>query len=152
MAEFHNASGAPSRRHIIKGLLTAGIATPAILRGGTAIRGLSGTGRCASSSPTRRAGPPTSSRASLAAALQEMIGGSVIVENRGGAGGNIGMGLAARAESDGYTLLLSTSAYSVNPGLYEKLPYDPFRDFVAVSELAIRRTYSRSSPNSAPRP
>jgi hypothetical protein len=73
----------------------------------------------------------------VAAALQETLGGAVFVENRGGAGGNIGMGLAARAEPDGYTLLLSTSAYSVNPGLYEKLPYDPFKDFVPVCELAI---------------
>src|SRR6185295_10111370 len=57
--------------------------------------------------------------------------------NKGGAGGNIGMGTAARSEPDGYTILLSTSAYSVNPGLYTSLPYDPFKDFVAVCELAI---------------
>src|ERR1041385_5689163 len=61
----------------------------------------------------------------MAAALQEATGGSFIVENKGGAGGNIGMGAAARAEGDGYTLLLATSAYSVNPGLYDNLPYDP---------------------------
>ena len=54
----------------------------------------------------------------VAAALQEVLGGGVFVENRGGTGGNIGMGVAARAEADGYTLLLTTSAYSVNPGLY----------------------------------
>ena len=69
--------------------------------------------------------------------MQETMGGSVIVENKGGAGGNIGMGSVARAEPDGYTILLSTSAYSVNPGLYETLPYDPFKDFVAVCELAV---------------
>src|SRR6266511_1913578 len=73
----------------------------------------------------------------MAAVMQEAIGGSVIVENKGGAGGNIGMGAVARAEADGYTILLSTSAYSVNPGLYESLPYDPFKDFVAVCELAV---------------
>ena len=61
----------------------------------------------------------------------------MIVENKGGAGGNIGMGLVARAEPDGYTILLSTSAYSVNPGLYQNLPYDPFKDFVAICELAV---------------
>ena len=73
----------------------------------------------------------------MAAAMQEVMGGSVIVENKGGGGGNIGMGSVARADADGYTILLSTSAYSVNPGLYENLPYDPFKDFVAVCELAV---------------
>ena len=73
----------------------------------------------------------------MAAAMQEPMGASVIVENKGAAGGNIGMGLVARAEPDGYTILLSTSAYSVNPGLYQTLPYDPFKDFVAICELAV---------------
>jgi tripartite-type tricarboxylate transporter receptor subunit TctC len=73
----------------------------------------------------------------MAAAMQEGIGSSVIVENKGGAGGNIGMGMVARAEPDGYTILLATSAYAVNPALYQTLPYDPFRDFVAICELAV---------------
>jgi tripartite-type tricarboxylate transporter receptor subunit TctC len=73
----------------------------------------------------------------MAAAMQEAMGASVIVENKGGAGGNIGMGLVARAEPDGYTILLSTSAYAVNPGLYQTLPYDPFNDFAAICELAV---------------
>ena len=65
------------------------------------------------------------------------MGGSVIVENKGGAGGNIGMGLVARAEPDGYTILLTTSAYAVNPGLYNSLPYDAFKDFAAICEPAV---------------
>src|SRR5437868_1103173 len=73
----------------------------------------------------------------MAAAMQDAMGASVIVENKGGAGGNIGMGLVARAEPDGYTILLSTSAYAVNPGLYQTLPYDPFNDFTAICELAV---------------
>ncbi len=73
----------------------------------------------------------------MAAAMQEAMGGTVFVENKGGAGGNIGMGSVARAEPDGYTILLSTSAYSVNPGLYQTLPYDPFADFTAICELAV---------------
>jgi len=73
----------------------------------------------------------------MAATMQEAMGGSVFVENKGGAGGNIGMGLVARADADGYTILLSTSAYAVNPGLYQTLPYDPFKDFTAICELAV---------------
>jgi tripartite-type tricarboxylate transporter receptor subunit TctC len=73
----------------------------------------------------------------MAAAMQEAMGGTVFVENKGGAGGNIGMGLVARADPDGYTILLSTSAYAVNPGLYQTLPYDPFKDFTAICELAV---------------
>jgi tripartite-type tricarboxylate transporter receptor subunit TctC len=73
----------------------------------------------------------------MAATMQEAMGASVFVENKGGAGGNIGMGSVARAETDGYTILLSTSAYAVNPGLYQALPYDPFKDFTAICELAV---------------
>src|SRR5580692_8022933 len=76
----------------------------------------------------------------VAAALQQSTGKTFIVENRGGAGGNIGMEYAARSDPDGYTILLATNAYSVNYGLYNQLPYDPYKDFVGVSELA-------SSPN-----
>jgi tripartite-type tricarboxylate transporter receptor subunit TctC len=73
----------------------------------------------------------------MAAAMQETMGGSVFVENKGGGGGNIGMGSVARAEADGYTILLSTSAYAVNPSLYQTLPYDPFKDFTAICEVAV---------------
>jgi tripartite-type tricarboxylate transporter receptor subunit TctC len=73
----------------------------------------------------------------MAATMQEAMGATVFVENKGGAGGNIGMGTVARADPDGYTILLSTSAYAVNPGLYQTLPYDPFKDFTAICELAV---------------
>jgi tripartite-type tricarboxylate transporter receptor subunit TctC len=144
------ATSAPSRRHIIKGLLTVGIATPAILRASTAFAAYP-------ERPVRiivantPGGPSDIIARIVAAALQETLGGAVFVENRGGAGGNIGMGLAARAEPDGYTLLLSTSAYSVNPGLYEKLPYDPFKDFAAVCELAISPHVFAIKPDLGPK-
>src|SRR5262249_31286609 len=73
----------------------------------------------------------------MAVAVQGGVGGSVVVENRGGGAGNTGMGYVARADADGYTILLSTSAFAVNPGLYNTPPYDPFKDFVAVCELAV---------------
>ena len=56
----------------------------------------------------------------------------MIVENRGGAGGNIGIAAAARAVGDGYTLLVCSSAYVVNPSLYAQATYDPYKDFVPV--------------------
>jgi tripartite-type tricarboxylate transporter receptor subunit TctC len=71
----------------------------------------------------------------LAVSLSQSLGQQVIVDNRPGAAGNIGMGVAARARPDGYTLLLTSTAIAVNPALYKNLPYDPFKDFVPVSEL-----------------
>jgi tripartite-type tricarboxylate transporter receptor subunit TctC len=71
----------------------------------------------------------------LANALSQSLGQQVIVDNRGGAAGNIGMGQAARAAPDGYTLLLTSTSIAVNTALFKNLPYDPFKDFVPISEL-----------------
>ncbi len=67
--------------------------------------------------------------------LGEAIGGTAIVDNRGGAGGNIGIGIVANSEPDGYTLLITSSAYVLNPSLYAKIPYDPYKDFAPIAEL-----------------
>src|SRR5262245_10145985 len=67
--------------------------------------------------------------------LGEALGKPVIIENRGGAGGNIGIAAAARAGGDGYTLLVCSSAYVVNPSLYAQASYDPFKDFVPVTVI-----------------
>ena len=72
----------------------------------------------------------------IAPALQEILGRPVVIENRGGAGGNIGIGAAARATPDGYTLLGTSSAFVVNPSLYRNAPYDPFKDFQPISTLS----------------
>lgn len=71
----------------------------------------------------------------LADSFSQSLKQSVIVENRPGAAGNLGMGVAARATPDGYTLLLTSTAIAVNPALFKKLPYDPFKDFEPISEL-----------------
>ena len=68
-------------------------------------------------------------------AFQKSLGQAVAVDNRGGAAGNIGMGVAARAAPDGYTLLLTSTAIAVNPALFSHLPYDPLKDFAPISEL-----------------
>src|SRR5918993_1265171 len=64
------------------------------------------------------------------------LGQQIVVENRGGAGGNIAAGAAARAEPGGYTLLLGfVGTHGMNPALYKKLPYDPVKDFAPISLL-----------------
>jgi tripartite-type tricarboxylate transporter receptor subunit TctC len=85
--------------------------------------------------PFAPAGPTDIMARILATHLGEAIGGTVIVENKAGAGGNIGIGAAAHADPDGYTLLVTSSAYVVNPGLYAKIPYDPYQDFAPIAEL-----------------
>ena len=85
--------------------------------------------------PFAPAGPTDIMARILIAHLGDAIGGTMIVENKPGAGGNIGIGAAAHAEPDGYTLLITSSAYVVNPGLYAKIPYDPYKDFAPIAEL-----------------
>lgn len=73
----------------------------------------------------------------VARKLSENLGQQVIVDNRGGAGGNIGMETAARAAPDGYTIVMGlTAQLAVNPALYQKIPYDPIRDFEPITLLA----------------
>jgi tripartite-type tricarboxylate transporter receptor subunit TctC len=72
--------------------------------------------------------------------LSQLIGQPVVVENRVGAGGTIGAGMVARADPDGYTLLVNSSAHAAAPAIYANVPYDTARDFAAVAALG-------SSPN-----
>jgi tripartite-type tricarboxylate transporter receptor subunit TctC len=69
----------------------------------------------------------------LAKALTANLDGSIVIDNRGGAGGVIGMEAAAHAPADGYTLLLSHSGFAAMPGLYRDLPFDPVRDFAGIA-------------------
>jgi tripartite-type tricarboxylate transporter receptor subunit TctC len=127
---------APSRRSIIKGAgaLAAGVAAPAFLRVRSAYAAY--PDRPVKIIVANTPGGPSDIVGRItAAALQQSTGKTFIIENIGGAGGNIGFGNAARAEPDGYTILLATNAWSVNISLYNKVPYDP-KDFVGVSELA----------------
>jgi tripartite-type tricarboxylate transporter receptor subunit TctC len=71
----------------------------------------------------------------LSTFMPQTLGQSIVIENRGGAAGNIGMGIAARAKPDGYTLLMTSTAISVNTALFQNLPYDPVKDFAPISEL-----------------
>ncbi|MGY3620275.1 tripartite-type tricarboxylate transporter receptor subunit TctC [Bradyrhizobium sp. USDA 10063] len=85
--------------------------------------------------PFAPAGPTDIMARVLATHLGQALGGTAVIENRPGAGGNIGIGMAAHADADGYTLLVTSSAYVVNPGLYARIPYDPYKDFAPIAEL-----------------
>jgi tripartite-type tricarboxylate transporter receptor subunit TctC len=85
--------------------------------------------------PFAPAGPTDIMARVVANHLGDALGGSVIVENKPGAGGNIGIGAVAHADPDGYTLLVISSAFVVNPALYAKIPYDPYTDFAPIAEL-----------------
>jgi tripartite-type tricarboxylate transporter receptor subunit TctC len=84
------------------------------------------------------AGGPTDVMARLIGQkLSEKLGQQFYIENIGGAGGNLGTVNVARAAGDGYTLLIASSSYVVNPSLYKNCPYDPYKDFVPVILAAI---------------
>jgi tripartite-type tricarboxylate transporter receptor subunit TctC len=68
--------------------------------------------------------------------LAERLGQPVVIENRPGAAGNIGIDLVAKAQPDGYTLLLSTPSLTISPSLYKKLSYDPVKDLAPISLVA----------------
>jgi len=68
--------------------------------------------------------------------LSDSLGQPVLIENRPGGGAIVATEHVAKSAPDGYTLLVSASGMAINPAVYARLPYDPIRDFVAVSELA----------------
>jgi tripartite-type tricarboxylate transporter receptor subunit TctC len=72
----------------------------------------------------------------LAAKFTEQIGGTFVVENRAGSGGLIGTDLVAKSPPDGHTLLISSPEFSINPSMRSKMPYDTFKDFAFISQLA----------------
>jgi tripartite-type tricarboxylate transporter receptor subunit TctC len=81
--------------------------------------------------------------------LTETLGWQIIVDNRGGAGGNIGLQAAAQAAPDGYTMVMGqTSNLAINPSLYSKLPYDPVRDFIPVTLVSASPIALVVSPKS----
>jgi tripartite-type tricarboxylate transporter receptor subunit TctC len=83
--------------------------------------------------PFAPAGPTDVVARIIAQKFTERLGKQFYVENMAGAGGNLGMGNVARAAPDGYTILFASSSIVVNPSLYPKIPYDPYKDFQPVS-------------------
>ena len=69
--------------------------------------------------------------------LSTQLGQTIVVENRGGAGGTIGSAAVAKSEPDGYTLLINASAHSAAPAVYPNLTYDPSKDFAGVAVFGV---------------
>jgi tripartite-type tricarboxylate transporter receptor subunit TctC len=74
---------------------------------------------------------------SIAQKMSENMGQPIVIDNRAGAGSNIGIAAAARAVPDGYTLVIVSSAMTINPSIYKSLPYDPVRDFAPLSRTSV---------------
>jgi tripartite-type tricarboxylate transporter receptor subunit TctC len=116
----------------------------------TMIAAIAGTGPAAAASypdhpvkiiaPFAAGGPTDVISRIIAQHLSETLKQQFFVEDHVGAGGNLGMLLAARAAPDGYTILVASSSYVVNPSLYANNPYDPYKDFIPI-------TIAAASPN-----
>jgi len=87
--------------------------------------------------PFAPAGPTDVFARLLAQKLAAKLGQQFYVENQAGAGGNLGMGNAARAAPDGYSIVFVSTSFIVNPSLYQKIPYDPYKDFAPVTLAAV---------------
>jgi len=85
----------------------------------------------------------------LQAPLGQALKQTIIIENRPGAGSNLGTVAVARSDPDGTTLLLTTSAFLANPALYKNVPYDPAKDFAPVADLAISPNIIATQPKGA---
>lgn len=85
----------------------------------------------------------------FAEALSKPLGQNLVVENRAGAGGNIGSDLVAKSTPDGYTILMGTvGTHAINPGLYKRMPYDAIKDFAPVAYAGYTPTMLVVAANS----
>jgi tripartite-type tricarboxylate transporter receptor subunit TctC len=73
----------------------------------------------------------------LAQPMSESLGQPIVIDNRAGAGSAIGIAAAARSAPDGYTLIIVSSALTINPSIYKSLPYDPVADFAPISQTSV---------------
>jgi len=84
----------------------------------------------------------------MGAKMGDLLGQQFVVENRVGAGGNIGADQVAKSPPDGYTLLMATvSTHAINPGLYRNMPYDPVRDFAPIAQIGVTPTLLSVHPS-----
>lgn len=87
--------------------------------------------------PYPAGGPVDITARTVGPKLTEALGQSIVIDNRGGAGGILGSDIVAKSAADGYTLLLCTTANAINASLIPKLPYDMQKDFTPITMVAI---------------
>ena len=98
--------------------------------------------------PFAAGGPTDIVGRSMGAKMGELLKQQFVVENRAGAGGNIGADAVAKADPDGYTLLMATvSTNAINPGLYKHMPYDPVRAFAPIGRVGVTPTLLLVNPS-----
>jgi len=135
------------RRDVLTGLSAAAAAgalgKPAIAQGAYPTRSIRVI------VPFAAGGPSDIIARIMAEAMYQPLGQTLVIENRPGGGANIGIGIAARAEPDGYTLLVTTSAIVINPSLYKTIPFDPIKSFAPISDLAISSQMISTMPDIA---
>ncbi len=135
----------PSRRAALAGLAAASVFSPAILRAQGSGWPKSGTIRLVIPFPP--AGATDVIGRIVAEKLSQIWGNQVVIENKGGAGGNIGTDQVAKSAADGNTFLIVSVGMATNPYLYKSLPYDPVKDFEPVSLLAMVPNIMITPPN-----
>jgi tripartite-type tricarboxylate transporter receptor subunit TctC len=120
-----------TRRSMLQGAFAVGVALP-----GRPARAAGYPDRPVKIIAPFAAGGPSDITARLMSQkLGDALGQTFVIENRPGAGSNLGTVAVARSAPDGYTLLITSSAFVVNPSLYKQVPYDPLKDFAPVAEL-----------------
>src|SRR3979411_116302 len=144
---FGKKSAHLSRREILR---TAGLARGAMATPGLGLKQVRAAGfperPIKIIVPFAPAGPTDIMARIFSTHLGDALGGTVIVENKPGAGGNIGIGAAAHAVPDGFTLLSTSSADLGHSGLYAKIPDDPYKDFAPSAELGTSPNVSLIGP------
>lgn len=143
-----NRKGVSRRRAI--GFVASAVLAPAVSFGAEVAQGTTYPQRVVKIVvPFAPGGPSDLVGRLLATLLQDSFGQPFVVENRGGAGGNIGTALVGKAAPDGYTLLVvGTSQFTINPWLYKSLAFDFQKDFTPIAQLAVAPAVFTVHPSS----
>ncbi len=127
-----------AHRRRLLGVLVAALVAPAVhAQGAAPPAGAYPTKPITMVVPFPPGGPTDLVARVLAQKIGEQMGQSVLVDNRGGANGNIGAAFVAKALADGYTILYNTSSITLSPSLYKNVPYDVSKDFLPVASVAV---------------
>jgi tripartite-type tricarboxylate transporter receptor subunit TctC len=127
-----------AHRRRLLGVLVAALVAPAVhAQGAAPPAGAYPTKPITMVVPFPPGGPTDLVARVLAQKIGEQMGQSVLVDNRGGANGNIGAAFVAKAPADGYTILYNTSSITLSPSLYKNVPYDVSKDFLPVASVAV---------------